>query len=108
MVCGALWLKVPATLAESDARYPQKGVPMNKSADFTLGPDEHYIINTKNTGHLLVTLPAASLWPGRVVNFLNNIDWRIKSATVNVIPKEGGVHRHHLLANLRHLLDDHQ
>jgi hypothetical protein len=66
-----------------------KGTPITKTADFALGPNENFIINAKQGNHLFVTLPAASSCPGREVFFLNHIDWRIKSASANVIQKTG-------------------
>lgn len=62
------------------------GVVATKVADFTLADDEGWIINNKSGSTCTVTLPAASAWLGRVVNFKNLQAQTLVSASSNVAP----------------------
>lgn len=64
--------------------------PVTKTADFVLAATETWVINNKAGSTCTVTLPSASTYPGRVVNFLNYQPYTIVSASSNVIPRVGG------------------
>jgi hypothetical protein len=66
------------------------GVVATKTADFTLADNEGWIINNKTGSTCTVTLPAASAWVGRVVNFKNLQTQTVVSASSNVVPLIGG------------------
>jgi hypothetical protein len=57
-----------------------------KTNDFTLADTEGWVINNKSGSTCTVTLPAASLWAGRVVNFKNLQAQTLVSASSNVAP----------------------
>jgi hypothetical protein len=57
-----------------------------KTADFTLADDEGWIINNKSGSTCTVTLPSATLWAGRAVNFKNLQAQTLVSASSNVAP----------------------
>lgn len=59
---------------------------VTKTADFTLDDTEGWVINNKAGSTCVVTLPAASLWPGRVVVFKNLQLQTLVSASSNVAP----------------------
>ena len=65
-------------------------VPVTKTADFTLGVFETYVINNKAAATCTVTLPSASGYPGRLVNFQNYQAFTLVSASSNVVPIAGG------------------
>ena len=65
-------------------------VPVTKTADFTLGVFETYVINNKAAATCTVTLPSASGYPGRPVNFQNYQAFTLVSASSNVVPVAGG------------------
>ena len=62
------------------------GVVATKTADFTLADTEGWVINNKTGSTCTVTLPAASAWPSRVVNFKNLQAQTLVSASSNVAP----------------------
>jgi hypothetical protein len=64
--------------------------PVTKTADFTLGDAEDYIINNKAGSACVVTLPAASSYTGRVVVMKTIQAQAINSASSNVVPLAGG------------------
>jgi len=64
--------------------------PVTKTADFVLAATETWVINNKAGSTCTVTLPSASTYSGRVVNFLNYQPHSIVSASSNVIPRIGG------------------
>lgn len=66
-----------------------RGVPATKTASFTLANHESYII-CNGAGAITVTLPAASLWPGREVMLRNIAAQAVNSASSNVVPLAGG------------------
>jgi hypothetical protein len=59
---------------------------VTKVADFTLADTEGWVINNKSGSTCVVTLPAASLWPGRVVVFKNLQSQTLVSASSDVAP----------------------
>ena len=65
-------------------------IPVTKTADFTVGAGETWIINNKSGSTCTVTLPTASSYPGRVLTFQNYQDEFLVSASSNVIPLAGG------------------
>ena len=65
-------------------------VPVTKTADFTLGVFETYVINNKAAATCTVTLPSASGYPGRAVTFKNYQAFTVVSASSNVVPPAGG------------------
>ena len=66
------------------------GVPVTKTADFTVAVGETWIINNKSGSTCTVTLPSAATFPGRYLTFQNNQDQNLVSASSNVIPQGGG------------------
>jgi len=64
--------------------------PVTKTADFVLAATETWVINNKAGSTCTVTLPSASTYSGRVVNFLNYQPHSIVSASSNVVPRIGG------------------
>jgi hypothetical protein len=65
------------------------GVPVSKTADFTVADTENDVINNK-ASTCVVTLPAASAYPGRVLWCMNEVAQAMNSASSNVVPKVGG------------------
>jgi hypothetical protein len=63
-----------------------RGAPVTKTADFTLGAAENWIICNK-ASTLTVTLPAASSWTGREVMIKTITAQTVVSASSNVAPK---------------------
>ena len=60
-------------------------VPVTETADFTVGSSAWYI-NNKSGSTCTVTLPTASLWPGRYLTFKNMQAQLLVSASSNVVP----------------------
>lgn len=48
-----------------------RGVPLQKTADFTLGVTENWIVNMKTTSGLVITLPSAATFSGRELMITN-------------------------------------
>jgi hypothetical protein len=65
-------------------------VVVTKTADFTVAPNETWIINNKSGSTCTVTLPSAATYPGRYLTFQNNQDQTLVSASSDVIPQGGG------------------
>jgi len=65
-------------------------IPVTKTADFTVGLGETWVINNKSGSTCTVTLPTASSYPGRVLTFQNYQNEFLVSASSNVIPLAGG------------------
>ncbi|MEN6644305.1 MAG: hypothetical protein ABFE08_17840 [Armatimonadia bacterium] len=59
--------------------------PVTKTASFTLGADENFVI-CNGTGSITVTFPAASTAPGRVVWIKTIAAQTVVSASSNVVP----------------------
>jgi hypothetical protein len=64
--------------------------PVTKTADFTLAATENWIINNKAGSACVVTLPAASSFPGREVMMKTIQAQAINSNASNVVPRAGG------------------
>jgi hypothetical protein len=60
------------------------------TADFTVANADLYIINNKSGSTCVVTLPAASDWPGRAIHFKNTQAQALESIANNVVPITGG------------------
>ena len=65
-------------------------IPVTKTADFTVALGEVWIINNKSGSTCTVTLPTASLYAGRILNFQNYQNQFLVSASSNVVPLGGG------------------
>jgi hypothetical protein len=76
------------------------GVPVTKTADFTVAVGETWIINNKSGSTCTVTLPSAGTYPGRYLTFQNNQDQSLVSASSNVIPQGGGAAGTAILENV--------
>jgi hypothetical protein len=63
--------------------------PVTITADFTV-TRETWIINNKSGSTCTVTLPTASAYTGRTLNFQNYQDQSLVSASSNVVPQGGG------------------
>jgi hypothetical protein len=74
--------------------------PVIKTADFTVASDELWIINNKSGSTCTVTLPAASVYAGRTLNFQNYQDQSLVSASSDVIPQGGGSAGSAILTNV--------
>jgi hypothetical protein len=82
---GMLVTNAPATITLAPG-----GAPVTKTADFDLADDEFNVINNKTGSACVVTLPAASDWVGRTVNFKNTQAQALNSNASNVVPITGG------------------
>ncbi len=60
--------------------------PVIKTADFTVGDTETFLINNKASTACTVTLPAAASWPGRILVIKTIQALAVNSASSNVIP----------------------
>jgi hypothetical protein len=78
------------TLTSPNTTGLRRAAPVTKTADFTLGDAEDYIINNKAGSACAVTLPAASGYTGRVVVMKTIQAQAINSASSNVVPRAGG------------------
>jgi hypothetical protein len=78
------------TLTAPNTSGLRRAAPVTKTADFTLGDAEDYIINNKAGSACVVTLPAASSYTGRVVVMKTIQAQAINSASANVVPIAGG------------------
>lgn len=67
-----------------------RGAPITKTADFTVGSSENWLINNKTGSICTVTLPTASLFVGREIMIQNWKTYTVVSASANVIPLAGG------------------
>lgn len=77
-----------------------QGAPVTKTANFTLANTESFVINNKTGSGCVVTLPAASDWPGRSVTFQNYQNQTLTSASSNVVPQGGGAAGTAILENV--------
>lgn len=59
---------------------------VTKTADFTVANTEGWLINNKSGSTCTVTLPDATLWPGRQITFKNLQAQTLVSASSNVAP----------------------
>lgn len=60
--------------------------PVTKTANFTLGVSESWVINNKSGSTCTVTLPTPSAYTGRQVTFKNMQAQLLVSASANVVP----------------------
>jgi len=67
-----------------------RGIPVTKTADFTLATDENIIINNKSGSSCTVTLPTAASSTGREVTIKTIQAQTVVSASSNVVPLAGG------------------
>jgi hypothetical protein len=67
-----------------------RGVPVTKTADFTVATNENWLINNKAGSSCTVTLPSAASFPGREIMLLNYQAQTVLSASSNVVPLAGG------------------
>lgn len=79
---------ISAAVANTDFVAPS--APVTKTADFTVAATESYLINNKTTTSCVVTLPTASSWSGRALNFTNYQAQTLVSASSNVVARTGG------------------
>jgi hypothetical protein len=75
-------------------------IPVTKTADFTVGLGEVWIINNKSSSTCTVTLPTASSYSGRVLTFQNYQAQFLVSASSNVVPLGGGAAGTAILENV--------
>ena len=61
-----------------------RGVPVTKTANFTVQPGENWIV-VNNAASTTVTLPAAVSWPGREIT-MKSLQNAVVSASSNVLP----------------------
>jgi hypothetical protein len=64
-----------------------RGSPVTKTANFTVGLKENWLINNKSGSSCTVTLPAAASYPGREIMFKNSQAQTVVSASSNVVPR---------------------
>jgi hypothetical protein len=67
-----------------------RGAPITKTANFTVGTSENWLINNKSGSSCIVTLPVASSYIGREIMIQNFQAQTVVSASSNVIPLAGG------------------
>ena len=60
--------------------------PVLKTADFTVGNAETFLVNNKTGSACVVTLPAAASWTGRILVIKTIQAQAVTSASSNVIP----------------------
>ena len=75
-------------------------IPVTKTADFTVGVGEVWIINNKSGSTCTVTLPTASSYAGRALTFQNYQAQFLVSASSNVVPLAGGAAGTAILENV--------
>ena len=75
-------------------------IPVTKTADFTVGLGEVWIINNKSGSTCTVTLPTASSYSGQVLTFQNYQAQFLVSASSNVVPLGGGAAGTAILENV--------
>lgn len=63
--------------------------PVTKTAAYTVGPTDQYII-MNGSGSLALTLPAAASSAGRVIHVKTIAAQTVTSASSNVVPRAGG------------------
>jgi len=79
---------------------PITSAPVTKTADFTVGATDTWIINNKTTTTCTVTLPSPATNTGRVLYFQNYQAQFLVSASSNVVPRAGGSAGTALLADV--------
>ena len=66
-----------------------RGTPVTKTADFTVGASENWLINNKAGSTCTVTLPSAAAYTGREIDINNYQAFTVVSASSNVISQTG-------------------
>jgi hypothetical protein len=79
---------------------PITSAPTTKTADFSVGATDTWIINNKSGSTCTVTLPSPSANTGRVLYFQNYQAQFLVSASSNVVPRAGGSAGTALLADV--------
>jgi len=79
---------ISAAVANTD--YQGVSAPVTQTANFTVAATDVWLINNKTGSACTVTLPAASSWTGRVLNFQTYQAQTTISASSNVVPVGGG------------------
>lgn len=74
--------------------------PVTKTADFTVGSTDKWIINNKSGSTCTVTLPSASTNTGRELHFQNYQNYTVVSASSNVVPIDGSAASTAILADV--------
>jgi len=69
---------------------PTSSAPVTETADFTVAAGAVWVINNKSGSTCTVTLPSASVYPGRYITFQNYQNQFLVSASSNVVPRAGG------------------
>ena len=64
--------------------------PVTKTADFSVGSTDAWLINNKTGSTCTVTLPSPSINTGRVLYFINYQNQSLVSASSNVVSRSGG------------------
>lgn len=64
--------------------------PVTKTANFSVGVTDTWIINNKSGSSCTATLPSPSANTGRVLHFINHQPQTLVSASSNVVPQGGG------------------
>ena len=64
--------------------------PITKTADFSVGSTDAWLINNKTGSTCTVTLPSPSANTGRVLYFINYQNQSLVSASSNVVSRSGG------------------
>lgn len=82
------------------ALIPMSTAPVTKTANFTVAPNETWLINNKSGSTCTVTLPVAATYSGRYLTFQNNQDQNLESASSNVVPQGGGAAGTAILTNV--------
>jgi hypothetical protein len=89
-------LSVSGTLTVGGAAtvgYLNSGIPVIKTADFTVGANENWIICNKPSTSIIVTMPSAAAFPGRQIRFLSYMAvGNVQSSANNIAnPSNGGL-----------------
>jgi hypothetical protein len=75
-----------------------RGIPVLKTGNFTVSPGENWI-DVSNTASTVVTLPSASLWPGREIMIKTIQNQAVNSFSTNIFPLAGGALSSNILTN---------
>lgn len=87
---GGLWSALYTTSAAIPTSFaPASTAPVTKTADFTAGATDQWLINNKAGSTCTVTLPSASSISGRVLSFQNYQAQLLVSASSDVVPMTG-------------------
>lgn len=87
---GTTWLDIDRNGFVRSVGSFGRGVPVTKTADFTVAATENNLINNKSGSACVVTLPSASTYPGREILIKTIQAQQTNSASSNVVPLAGG------------------